>query len=297
MTRQAEEQGYFTTGELADMFGIPKQTLMYYDKLGLLYPEYVAENSYRYYSLHQYMILEIIINLRKMDVPIREIRKYLENRDVDAFEELLKLQDRCCDKIIARQQQIKDEIRASLTQMRKIKETRLGIFMLNYRKEKVFYVTDVKAVTSPKARIQAFAAHNLRSFPREDFKEKAIGWIVGQEDFLGNTDNMSRYFFTTSVRPVGGGIQQIVRPAGLYLTIRFKGTYQKNRQRLAREYREFLDRERYRPVSDFFVMPLKNHWFAPDSDQYINQISLQVEPLETEDRAENSAEETNAAAE
>ena len=50
---------YYTAGELADLFELPKQTLLYYDKMGILSPEFISENNYRHYSLKQYLILEV----------------------------------------------------------------------------------------------------------------------------------------------------------------------------------------------------------------------------------------------
>ena len=41
---------YFTTGELAKLCKIPRKTLLYYDSLGLITPEVIEENGYRYYK-------------------------------------------------------------------------------------------------------------------------------------------------------------------------------------------------------------------------------------------------------
>ena len=45
--------GFFTAGELAAIFGVSKQTLLYYDRIDLLKPDFVADNGYRYYSIKQ----------------------------------------------------------------------------------------------------------------------------------------------------------------------------------------------------------------------------------------------------
>lgn len=81
-------ESFFTAGELAALFNIPKQTLLYYDRMGLLSPEFIAENGYRHYSLKQYLTLEVIVNLRKHDIPISRIKEYVENRDIDTFDKL-----------------------------------------------------------------------------------------------------------------------------------------------------------------------------------------------------------------
>lgn len=86
-----KEKDYYTAGELAKLFHIPKQTMLYYDKMGILKPEFVAENGYRYYSTPQYLTLEIILFLRKMDISVPDIRKFLENRSRD---NILRILDR-----------------------------------------------------------------------------------------------------------------------------------------------------------------------------------------------------------
>ena len=70
----------FTPGELAALFNISKQALLFYNRHNLLVPEYIAENGYRYYSLKQYFQLEIIVNLRKLDFSINDIKNTWKKR-------------------------------------------------------------------------------------------------------------------------------------------------------------------------------------------------------------------------
>ena len=79
MTEQ-EKQSYFTAGELANIFGISKQTLLYYDRMGLFSPAFISENGYRHYSIDQYMDLEVILRLRALNISIALIKQYLGNR-------------------------------------------------------------------------------------------------------------------------------------------------------------------------------------------------------------------------
>ena len=44
----------FTAGEIAKLSGLSKQTILFYDKKGILKPDYVdPDNGYRYYSADQ----------------------------------------------------------------------------------------------------------------------------------------------------------------------------------------------------------------------------------------------------
>lgn len=104
-------ESFFTAGELATLFNIPKQTLLYYDKMNLLTPEFIAENGYRHYSLKQYLTLEVIVNLRKLDIPISKIKEYIENRDIDSFDKLLLEKERECDEIIEKNLKNKKQLK------------------------------------------------------------------------------------------------------------------------------------------------------------------------------------------
>lgn len=86
---QSKEANYFTAGELAAIFSISKQTLLYYDKIGLLSPEFVSENGYRHYSISQYLILEIIVNLRNLNISISNIKEYINARNKNMLIKIL----------------------------------------------------------------------------------------------------------------------------------------------------------------------------------------------------------------
>lgn len=45
MLKNNINQNFFTAGEMASLFGISKQTLLYYDKIHLLSPDYIGENG------------------------------------------------------------------------------------------------------------------------------------------------------------------------------------------------------------------------------------------------------------
>ena len=71
---------YMTTGELARIMGITKETLFHYDEIGLFCPQVVKENRYRYYSVDQIELLDTILLLKELGIPLKEIRSLLEKR-------------------------------------------------------------------------------------------------------------------------------------------------------------------------------------------------------------------------
>lgn len=60
--------------QVEELVGITKKNIRFYEEQGLLHPERNPENDYREYSLKDVEILEKIKLLRKLSVPIEEIR-------------------------------------------------------------------------------------------------------------------------------------------------------------------------------------------------------------------------------
>ena len=72
------------------MFRVSVSTLRHYEKIGLLAPEYVDPASgYRYYSTRQFECLNTIRYLRALEMPLDQIRDFLQHREVEKIQEML----------------------------------------------------------------------------------------------------------------------------------------------------------------------------------------------------------------
>ena len=105
-----DKRKYFTAGELAAIFNISKQSLLYYDKVNLLSPDFVSENGYRNYSIQQFLDLEIIVNLRALDISIANIKNIWRTAAKKIFMQLLQEKTAECQTIIHSNQEICDTI-------------------------------------------------------------------------------------------------------------------------------------------------------------------------------------------
>lgn len=84
------EHAYFRIGEVSQFTGVSKDTLHFYNKIGLLVPDYTdPDNQYRYYSLKNLWQLDIITTCRKLDIPLETIRKILSMKDNRQITKLL----------------------------------------------------------------------------------------------------------------------------------------------------------------------------------------------------------------
>lgn len=79
---------YFKIGEVAEAKGFSIQALRYYDKIGLIKPQYVdPETNYRYYSSTQFYKLEIIKYLKSLNVSNEELLQLCQDNDIDKWDE------------------------------------------------------------------------------------------------------------------------------------------------------------------------------------------------------------------
>lgn len=68
----------------SELTGTSIDTLKHYDRVGLLKPYKVdSQTSYRYYTAEQAIALAKIKYFRSMEMPISEIKKYLDDFNVD----------------------------------------------------------------------------------------------------------------------------------------------------------------------------------------------------------------------
>ena len=270
------QKEFYTAGELACLFEIPKQTLLYYDKTGLLVPEFISTNNYRYYSLKQYLILEIIINLRKLGIPVPVIKDYIKNRSEESFQKLLIEKEQECKNIIQYNQKIMNNIEVSLSQLQKLKDTHLNQININYRHCKRFLLSPIEKNSTGSETISILAKHNLAMFSKDIFKERAVGWIIDKENFLAGIHGKPLAFFSTLNSGDNNSNNIFTRPAGLYLTLRFQGTVRENIKDLAEKINTCLQNNSLKAVDNVYIMPLKNYWLTADTNQYIYQLSLEV---------------------
>ena len=100
-----DKQDLFPIGYVAKLFHLSVSSLRYYEKMGLITPEYISPDSgYRYYSIRQFEMLNNIRYLRALDMPLSEIADFLSNRDVERIEEKLLSQKQL---IVEKQKELK----------------------------------------------------------------------------------------------------------------------------------------------------------------------------------------------
>lgn len=80
----------FTIGEVSKIKNISIDALRHYDKIGLLKPEYVDEQTkYRYYGESQFFLIELIQCCKSLEIPLSQMKELLKNSNQEFFTSFL----------------------------------------------------------------------------------------------------------------------------------------------------------------------------------------------------------------
>ena len=184
-------RGYFTTGEFAKLCGVKKQTLFHYDHIGILKPEITGSNGYRYYSYLQFDTYNTIAMLKALDIPLSDIKGFLNEKTPDSFLSLLDRHDRLIDEKISQLQWLKTFIRG------RIKITEEGMtaqpdkILLEHRPTEYYIITEYSGRSDTIDEYQAWADHLAYCHQNHIYSPYITGGIIAVDG--GFTPENYRY--------------------------------------------------------------------------------------------------------
>ena len=112
----------FSIGEVSRYQNISKQTLIFYDKIGLFPPAYVdPDNGYRYYSAKQLDDLDTILIMKKIGFSLKEIREYMQYYNIDTSLVVLRKQLTVIEQQIKELRMIQSRLNQRCSQLEKAK--------------------------------------------------------------------------------------------------------------------------------------------------------------------------------
>lgn len=92
----------YKIGEVAECFGISRDTLRHYDKLGILSPPQNNENGYRIYSRADFLCMAYIRDLREAGVSLKDIAMLMKDGSVEKAEAIMQVRQAQIDKQISK---------------------------------------------------------------------------------------------------------------------------------------------------------------------------------------------------
>lgn len=268
---------HFTTGEFAKLCGVSKHTLFHYDEIGIFSPALKGDNHYRYYSMAQIEVLQVIRTLRELGMPLSEIRAYLDQKSPSEFIRLLEREAVILEEKVrtlkTQQDLIEEKIRLTKgALLSRCEEVLEEVFETEY-----YVLTPIEPLVNDQVTAEAAADHVKFCEEHHIISPYPIGSMIHSSHVQKNEMFDYDYFYTR-VKAPPTGIAVHEKKAGLYLTACHKGGY----DTVADSYRLILPyaaEHGYVLDGYFYEDILLDELSVNGYDNYLLKLSVKVKDL------------------
>ncbi len=267
----------FSIGELAAYQNISKQTLIFYDKIGLFRPAYVdPHNGYRYYSSKQIDYLDTILIMKKIGFSLTEIKEHMQHYNIDSSLTAMRKQITAIDRQIQELGLIRRRLLHRCAQMenaRIYKEKENSVvteqmeeqYLLLHKVEKPYSMREISIATK-----KCFAG----SFQKDLPVFFQCGVIVPFRHIMEKRYTEAVFAFLPIEK---SGQADNIRhlPAGQCVSIYHIGDYLS----IGRSYQKILDhcaQHSLQIISDSYEFCINDYLTTYDENEYITKIMFYV---------------------
>lgn len=265
--------------EFAHLSGIKRKNLIYYNEIGLLIPERVMDNGYRFYSYRQLETVTVIGALQELGMPLCEIKNYLDARTPETLIELFNIQRKNIEEKILRLKTIKTmiDMRLSITRKALALEGDISKIEVCECKEEMLFASERVACTNMKGLEIAIKEFYDLCGEKQIIYGYPFGAIISRQNLLKNNWKFpSNYFF--KIPKMNDEDTSLLKPAGLYLI----GVGEANYDGVHNIYGgmfEFIKNRGLEVIGDAYEEYLLDEIAVKNSDKYLMQISIRVKKI------------------
>ncbi len=267
-------KSYYKINEISNLYNIGKDSLRYYEEIGMLKPERDT-NGYRLYSIQDIWKLNIIKDLRNLSFPMEIIKDYLENKTVENTLDILNEEIIIINK---KMEQLKTQKNMILSRMKSLKED--ASFMdvelikeVDIEERKVIVLND-KFSRDEEADFLIKKLHK---------KHEDKLYLLGN-NYVGVTMNLDKvkegiYNAYTSVFFILDSDDRAfdrVIPKGKYLSLSYRGSYEKTKDFIPLMM-EYADKNNYIVLSDPIELYRIDVHETSNVDEYLTELQMLVE--------------------
>ncbi|WP_239463497.1 MerR family transcriptional regulator [Collinsella intestinalis] len=265
----------YTISEISRLFGIGIDSLRYYERLGVLAPRR-APNGYRLYDLGDMYKLALIKDLRRLDVPLRDAKGYLDHQTVASTLELLDHEERLLDARIAELEADRAAIREHAAALSAATERPVGAIAIEHRTERRCVELAARIVRDEEMDllIQRLHRQHENALPRLGALQIAGRFSVA-DLAEGRANVLEAVFFVLEDTRGAREHCDFILPEGDYLTLRYRGPYEQN----AGVYRRLREHARAEGLSltgvpcEFYEIDNRD---TADPAEFVSRIEIAV---------------------
>ena len=266
----------FPIGTVAKLFHTSVGTLRHYEAMGLLAPEHIdPDTGYRYYSVRQFEPLNTIRYLRLLDLPLPQIAGFLQNRDADRIEGMLRQQKAV---VLQKQEELRRIERRLDARIRQLRDARTApldqIRLHTVPACRVLCMEDPPEIRAsadlelPIRRLESALSETV-VFPGK------VGIGISVEDLEAGRFQQYSSVFLILDEGEAHTAGAVVLPESLCVSIRFRGSHPAAPERYQRLMDHIRD-HRLRPAAPSREVMLIDDGITSDSGEFVTEICIPV---------------------
>lgn len=255
--------------QFAELSGISRANLIYYDRIGVLKPERILKNKYRYYGFRQLMAAYLVLAFKEYGMSLKEIKTAARERTPESVGRFFKEQISQVESQIHQMRQKIDMMESYLALMRQAAGKRSGMIEVKeLSAQPVLFGPRSKAPTEDNwiDVIKEFFEYNAHHDIMLGFP---IGSVIDKKALLeGNWDNTNRLYFRIprSRQHIKGGLYAIGYSKGDYYS---HGKFYK-------QLIKYIERKGYRIDGDAYEDYLLDEVTVANPEEYLMRFSIKV---------------------
>ena len=267
---------YYKTGELSKIYKLGRDSIKYYEKLGLLNPTRDT-NSYRMYTIKDICNLNLIRELRTLDFSMQRIKEYIENRNISTTRKMLLEEIELIEKKVEDLNSHKESLKKRLCSIDKCIEH------TTFNRIELLYMNKRKTLTVDSN--ESFAENNDYLIQKLSDKFEDKFYILGNSNFGAVFDSKSisngiynYYKHTFCLVDDDASDYNFVLDEGYYVTYTYKGDYNQYEQFFDMLYK-FIDINKYTVLGDPIEIYKIDVYETALEDEYVTQVQIPVKLL------------------
>ena len=265
---------YYKIGEISKIYGIGRDSLMYYEDIGILKP-FRDKNGYRMYKLSDIWRLNLIKELRSLNFPMKKIKEYLDDRNIESTKEILNTEISLIDEKIEELLSYKENI------MKRLDTISYELKNLKLYEIELVYINKRKALE-----LNA----NITKDEEFDFLiQKLQKYYENMFAILGNNNIGSSFCLDKIKQGIYNEfksvfcfledeeeIYNIIFNEGYYLTLTYKGEYKNNKHHINKMFK-YIEEKGYKIISDPIEIYKIDIHETEDINEFVTEIQIPVD--------------------
>jgi len=278
------EKGTFTVNAFADFSRTSRDTLIHYDKIGLLAPASRGANNYRYYTGGQLAVINVIRTLQELGMTLEEIKGLKDNMTPALVNEIfeqqnIKIEQKIEDWICA--QKLLYALRKNINSVLNIDEDKISIQFMPAEAIILGDLNDYSYGRDNYDALLSFYQAISKKYPGLDMNYPV--WGAFSEDSFKRGDRVwpERYYF---YNPEG----RDKKPAAFYAIGYARGGYGDSDE-LYRRILDYIDRNGFEICGDVYEEYPLNEVCINDSSNYLIRAMVTVREKRADESTDGNA--------